>query len=42
MNPSTGTFDAAGRGFKPFITNSAPLQTFGDWHRPVQRQSRLL
>jgi hypothetical protein len=28
MNPSTGTFDAAGRGFKPFITNSAPLQTW--------------
>jgi hypothetical protein len=24
MNPPTASFDVAGRGFKPFITNSAP------------------
>src|ERR1700722_20200983 len=26
MNPSTASFDIAGRGFKPFITNSTPLK----------------
>jgi len=37
-----GVIGAIGRDLGQFITNSTRVQTLGDWHRPAQRQSRLL